>query len=105
VWSNDPDPLTFEELGAMGVRFLFITLGGQHAAGYRLSTLLAGLRDRKQDAYIELQRLEWAEGADIPTRSHHQFSGVPCHHLVGSAHDAARLGTEFVEELPDARVV
>ena len=89
----------------MGVRFLFITLGGQHAAGYGLSTLLAGLRDRKQDAYIDLQRLEWAEGADIPTRSHHQFTGVPYHHLVGKACDAARLGTEFTEELSDARVV
>ena len=104
-WFNDADPLTFDELGEMGVRFLFITLGGQHAAGYGLSTLLAGLRDRKQDAYIDLQRLEWAEGSDIPTRSHHQFTGVPYHHLVGSAYDAARLGTEFVEELSDARVV
>lgn len=104
-WFNDPDPLTFDQLGELGVKFLFITLGGQHAAGYGLSNLLAGLRDRKQEAYIELQRLEWAEGADIPTRSHHQFSGVPYHHLVGSAYDAARLGTEFVEELPDARVV
>ena len=49
--------------------------------------------------------VEWAEGSDIPTRSHHQFTGVPYHHLVGSAYDAARLGTEFVEELSDARVV
>jgi len=104
-WFNDADPMTFDQLGEMGVKFLFITLGGQHAAGYGLSTLLAGLRDRKQDAYIDLQRLEWAEGADIPTRSHHQFTGVPYHHLVGSAYDAARLGTEFTEELSDARVV
>jgi isocitrate lyase len=104
-WFNDTDPLTFDELGSLGVRFLFITLGGQHAAGYGLSTLLTGLRERKQDAYIELQRREWAEEADIPTRSHHQFTGVPYHHLVGEAYDAARLGTGFVEELPDARVV
>ncbi len=41
-WFNDPDPLTFDQLGELGVKFLFITLGGQHAAGYGLSNLLAG---------------------------------------------------------------
>jgi hypothetical protein len=45
------------------------------------------------------------EEADILARSHHQLTGVRYHHLVGSAYDAARLGTEFVEELSDARVV
>ncbi len=104
-WFNDPDPLTFRELGEMGVGFLFITLGGQHATGHGLSTLLAAMAERQEQGYIELQRKEWAEGADIPTRSHHQFSGVPYHHLVGKAYDAARLGSEFVEDLPEDRVV
>lgn len=104
-WFNDPRPLTFDELAALGVRFLFITLGGQHAAGHGLSTLLEAMADRRELGYIELQRREWMPGADVPTRSHHQFSGVPWHHLVGSAYDAARLGTGFVEDLPDDRVV
>jgi len=30
---------------------------------------------------------------------------VPYHHLVGKAYDAARLGREFVEALPEDRVV
>jgi hypothetical protein len=30
---------------------------------------------------------------------------VPYHHLVGKVYDAARLGTEFVEDLPADRVV
>jgi hypothetical protein len=30
---------------------------------------------------------------------------VPYHHLVGKAYDAARLGAEFVEELPEDKVV
>jgi len=59
----------------------------------------------QQDGYIALQRKEFAPDQDFPTRSHHFFSGVPYHHLVGKAYDAARLGREFVETLPEDRVV
>jgi isocitrate lyase len=104
-WFNDPDPLTFAELGELGVGFIFITLGGQHANGHGLSTLLSAMADREEQGYIELQRLEWAAGADVPTRSHHQFSGVPYHHLVGTEFDAARLGSQYAEDLPADRVV
>jgi hypothetical protein len=52
-----------------------------------------------------MQKEEWQEGADFPTKSHHFFSGVPYYHLVGKQFDAARLGTEFVEELPEDKVV
>ena len=95
-WFNEPEAMTFAELGAMGVGFIFITLGGQHANGHGLSTLLSAMADRQEQGYIELQRKEWDPSADIPTRSHHQFSGVPYHHLVGKAYDAARLGTEDI---------
>ena len=104
-WFNDPDPLTFAELGDLGVGFIFITLGGQHANGHGLSTLLSAMADREEQGYIELQRQEWAAGADFPTRSHHQFSGVPYHHLLGTEFDAARLGSQFAEQLPADRVV
>jgi isocitrate lyase len=104
-WFNDPEPLTFRELGEMGVGFIFITLGGQHANGLGLSTLLTAMADREEKGYIELQRREWAPDADVPTRSHHQFSGVPYHHLVGEAYDAARLGGSFAEQLPEEKVV
>ncbi|HEY5094983.1 MAG TPA: isocitrate lyase/PEP mutase family protein [Candidatus Eremiobacteraceae bacterium] len=104
-WFNEADPLTFDQLGDMGVKFLFITLGGQHAQSYGLSCLLQELRDQSELGYHALQRREWATGADFPTRSHHFFSGVPYHHLVGKLYDAARLGTEFVEHLPDDKVV
>jgi isocitrate lyase len=104
-WFNDPDPLTFAQLGELGFAFIFITLGGQHATGHGLSTLLAAMAERQEQGYIELQRQEWANGTDIPTRSHHEWSGVPYHHLVGTEYDAARLGTRFVEALPEDRVV
>jgi isocitrate lyase len=104
-WFNDPDPLTFAELGELGVGFVFITLGGQHATGHGLSTLLGAMAERQERGYIELQRKEWASEVDVPTRSHHQFSGVPYHHLLGTAYDAARLGSDYVEKLSEERVV
>jgi isocitrate lyase len=104
-WFKDPNPLTFAELGEMGMKFIFITLGAQHAEGYGLSELLQAMSKEQQQGYIELQKKEFAQGADIPTKSHHFFSGVPYHHLVGKTYDAARLGKEFVEELPEDRVV
>jgi 2-methylisocitrate lyase-like PEP mutase family enzyme len=104
-WFNDARPLTFDELAGMGVKFLFITLGGQHASSLGLSELLQDMRERRERGYIDLQKKEWAEGADIPTRSHHFFSGVPYHHLVGKMFDAARLGKEFAEDLPAEKVV
>jgi isocitrate lyase len=104
-WFKEPNPMTFADLGDMGVKFIFITLGAQHAEGYGLSVLLQSMSKDQQDGYIALQRKEFESGQDFPTRSHHQFSGVPYHHLMGKAYDAARLGKEYVEELPEDRVV
>ena len=103
-WYNDPNPIRFRELGQMGVKFIFITLGGQHAMGHGLSNLLQSMSTAQEQGYIELQRQEW-NGKDYPTRSHHFFSGVPYHHLVGKMYDASRLGCEFVEDLPEEKVV
>jgi 2-methylisocitrate lyase-like PEP mutase family enzyme len=104
-WYLDEDPLTFAQLGELGFKFIFITLGGQHAAGHGLSRLLAAMAERREQGYIELQRQEFEAGADVPTRSHHEFSGVPYHHLLGTEYDAARLGTAYVEDLPEGKVV
>jgi isocitrate lyase len=104
-WFSEPNPMTFAELGEMGVKFIFITLGAQHAEGHGLSVLLQAMSTEQQDGYIALQRKEFEQGQDFPTKSHHFFSGVPYHHLVGKAYDAARLGREFVETLPEDRVV
>jgi isocitrate lyase len=104
-WFSEPNPMTFAELGEMGVKFIFITLGAQHAEGHGLSVLLQAMSTDQQDGYIALQRKEFEQGQDFPTKSHHFFSGVPYHHLVGKAYDAARLGREFVETLPEDRVV
>jgi isocitrate lyase len=104
-WFNDPAPLTFAELAEMGVRFVFITLGGQHASGLGLSRLLQAMAERQEQGYIELQREEWTGDLDLPTRSHHFFSGVPYHHLVGELYGGSRLGARYLERLPDDKVV
>lgn len=104
-WFTDPNPISFQELSEMGVRFIFITLAAQHAMGLGFSELLQGLAERQEKAYIDLQLREWAPGTDFPTRSHHFFSGVPYHHLIGQTYDAPRLGTQFEEGLPEEAVV
>src|SRR5712692_344505 len=67
---------------------------------FHLSNLLQAMAEKQEQGYIALQRQEWASGKDFPTKSHHFFSGVPYHHLVGKMYDASRLGQEFVEDLP-----
>jgi isocitrate lyase len=104
-WYREPDPMTFAQLGELGFKFIFITLGGQHAMGLGFSQLLRAMEEGQEQGYIELQRREWEQGEEWPTRSHHLFSGVPYHHLVGQIFDSARLGSEFVEALPEDKVV
>ena len=104
-WFTDPNPLTFTELGEMGVKFIFITLFAQHANSLELSALLQDTSQRQEQAYIALQRKEWAEGTDYPTRSHHFFSGVPYHYLMGELSDGARLGQRFIGDVPEGKTV
>ena len=103
-WFNDPDPITFAQLGELGYKFLFITLAAQHAYGYAFSKLLQGLKEEEQQAYVELQKKEWQDGADIPTRSHHLFTGVPYHQLMGEVMGASRMGSHFDEKLGEKAV-
>jgi isocitrate lyase len=114
-WFNEQRPFTFAELGELGIKFLFITLGAQHATAHGLSVLLQEMYEGQEKGYINLQKKEWNGAADFPSsnalafdfpsKSHHFFSGVPYHHAVGKMYDAARLGKEFCEELEDDKVV
>ncbi len=104
-WHNESDPMTWEELSDMGVRFIFITLAAQHAMGLGFSELLEDLKERKQDGYIDLQRREWASEDEVPTRSHHLFTGVPYHHVMGEELGTARFGRSVGERVEVARIV
>jgi len=103
-WFNDQNPITFAELGELGYKFLFITLAAQHAYGYGFAKLLQGLKEEEQQAYVELQKKEWDAADDIPTRSHHLFTGVPYHQLMGEVMGASRLGSKFDEHLGEKAV-
>jgi isocitrate lyase len=104
-WHNENDPMTFDDLAEQGVKFIFVTLAAQHAMGLGFSRLLEDLKDRKQDAYIDLQREEWAGGERVPTRSHHLFTGVPYHHLMGEQMGGDRFGRKVDQGLEAAQVV
>jgi 2-methylisocitrate lyase-like PEP mutase family enzyme len=102
-WFNEADPTGFAELGELGYKFIFITLAAQHAMGYAFSKLLQDLGEREEQAYVELQRREWAKDDDIPTKSHHLFTGVPYHQVMGETMGASRLGT-FAQEVEEKAV-
>ena len=102
-WFNETEPTGFAELGELGYKFIFITLAAQHAMGYAFSKLLQDLDGRAEQAYIELQRREWSPIEDIPTKSHHLFSGVPYHQVMGETMGASRLG-KFEQELAEKAV-
>src|SRR5438477_333598 len=104
-WQNEKDPITWDDLAELGVGFIFITLALQHAAGYGMSILLDELKDKKEEGYMALQRKEWADGVDIPTRSHHLFTGVPYHQHVGQVYGANRLNGDMDEHLEISKVV
>ena len=104
-WYNEKNPITWADLGELGVGFIFITLALQHAAGHGMSMLLNDLKQEKEQGYMALQRKEWADGADIPTRSHHVFSGVPYHQHVGQEYGATRLSDDMDEHLEVSQVV
>ena len=104
-WQNEKDPVTWQDLADLGVGFIFITLALQHAAGHGMSTLLNDLKQKSEEGYMALQRKEWAAGADIPTRSHHLFTGVPYHQHVGQEYGATRLSENMDEHLEVSKVV
>jgi isocitrate lyase len=104
-WHNEKDPITWDELGDLGVGFIFITLALQHAAGHGMSVLLDDLKNSQEQGYMALQRKEWDPTADIPTRSHHLFTGVPYHQHVGQEYGATRLSEALDEHLEMSKVV
>ena len=105
-WMNEKDPMTWDDLSQMGVKFIFITLAAQHAMGYGFSELLNDLKLEKQDGYIKLQHREHDADFKVPTRSHHYFTGVPYHHTMGELLGMkARFGKGVDQHLSQEAVV
>ncbi len=60
------------ELGAMGYKFLFVTLAGFHQLNYGMFDLARGYRDRGMEAYAELQEAEFAAERHGYSATRHQ---------------------------------
>ena len=71
-WNQDPNPLTFKELGELGYKFIFITLFAAHAGTFATWNAMEELvRDQEQAQW----RLEKSK-AGHPTESHHVMARV-----------------------------
>jgi isocitrate lyase len=71
-WSSDPNPFTFQELGALGYKFIFITLFAAHAGMYAVWNAMEELVRDEEQAQWRLEKLK----AGHPTESHHVMARV-----------------------------
>jgi isocitrate lyase len=75
-WRTNLDSATIErfqrELGAMGYKFLFVTLAGFHSLNHGMFELARRYRDRGMAAYSELQQAEFKSEVNGYTATRHQ---------------------------------
>jgi len=71
-WNQDPQPLTFKELGELGYRFIFITLYAAHAGMYATWNAMEELVRDEEQAQWRLEKVK----AGHPTESHHVMARV-----------------------------
>jgi len=71
-WRNDPNPLLFRELGALGYKFIFITLYAAHAGMFAVWNALEDLVKNQEQAQWTLEQVK----AGHPTESHHVMARV-----------------------------
>jgi isocitrate lyase len=99
-WNQDPQPLTFRELGELGYRFIFITLFGAHASMYGVWNAMHELVKNEEQAQWALERTK----AGHPTESHHvmarvaHFQELERQYIPGS--DERLRGSEGFGETP-----
>ncbi len=66
-WIDVENPLTFNELGELGYKFIFITLGAIHAAMYAEWNFMKDLVENQEQAQFRLQTMKDGH----PTENHH----------------------------------
>ena len=89
-WFNDPTPITFAELGELGFKFIFITLGGQHAMGYGLTDAADRMARARSRATSRCSDASGRRARTSRPAATTCSAACPYHHLVGRAYDAAR---------------
>ena len=92
------------ELGAMGYKFLFVTLAGFHALNYGMFELALGYRDRGMAAYTELQEAEFrAETSGYTATRHQREVGTSYFDAVTEIVAGGRASTVALEESTEAQ--
>jgi isocitrate lyase len=71
-WSQDPNPFTFQELGELGYKFIFITLFAAHAGMFAVWNAMEELARDQEQAQWRLEKTK----AGHPTESHHVMARV-----------------------------
>ncbi|WP_156709866.1 isocitrate lyase [Natronomonas sp. CBA1123] len=72
AWSEEEDPLTFQELGDLGYQYIFITLYALHSGAHAVYEDMANIAENDEEAQWDL------EGRYLghETESHHELSFV-----------------------------
>ncbi|MFB6251570.1 MAG: oxaloacetate decarboxylase [Halobellus sp.] len=72
AWSEEDDPLTFEELGDLGYKYIFVTLFSLHSGAHSVYEDFERLAEADEQAQMELED----RYLDHETESHHELSFV-----------------------------
>lgn len=73
AWSEEENPLTFQELGDLGYKYIFITLFGLHSGAHAVYEDFKQLAEADEDGQLDLEERYLGH----PTESHHELSFVP----------------------------
>ena len=72
AWSEEEDPLTFQELGDMGYKYIFITLYALHSGAHAVYEDFNNIAENDEQAQFDLEDRYLGH----PTESHHELSFV-----------------------------
>jgi isocitrate lyase len=72
AWSEEDDPLTFEELGDLGYEYIFITLYGLHSGAHSVYEDFRRIAETNEEAQFDLE----SRYLGHPTESHHELAFV-----------------------------
>jgi len=91
------------ELGAMGYKYLFVTLAGFHILNYSMFELARGYLDRGMSAYSDLQQAEFAAEEHGYTATRHQREvGTGYFDSVANAVSSGQASTTALKESTEA---
>jgi isocitrate lyase len=83
AWSEEEDPLTFQELGDLGYKYQFITLYALHSGAHAVYEDMQNIANNAEEAQFDLEDRYLGH----PTESHHELSFVPRFQNIEAQYD------------------